>query len=477
VAPADRRQNEVNGSPSRRGLSSVLVVAVTLLGMAGLVVLGASPAGAEPNLPAPYVEVTASGATIVGLQVFANVNLAGGSNPTGTLTFWLFGVNDAQCAQGPIFTSTVAVAGTSMNSDRFTTSAAGTYRWQVSYSGDANNAPVPPSACAAPGSAVVVQQAQTALGVYAAAPLGGSLWATGHIGGLNPTGTITFYLTPPGDMFCSTPPVFTSTVAVNGIGNYVSGRYQYPVGGQYKWRATYSGDANNMGGTITSCLDANAAVIVPPFAAFTYPRNGATNVDPTAAFTWTPAAGASGYFLTVGTTQGGWDLAWSGQLPATQTTFNVGALPSGLLYAAIYTMTNGIWNTYQAITFTAAPNEAGLTTPTNGQANLSTTTPISWTTVPGVSGYALWVGTTYGGADLLGTGLLPATQSSLTPPTLPAGKTLYIIMFTLHHDGTWSRQAVTFSTGAAAQDPLGESQRSAAPPCVPAGAVVGCSGP
>ena len=67
--------------------------------------------------------------------------LSGGVNPTGTIAFKLFGVNDQTCSGAPIFTNTVPVSGsgTYCTSAGFTTVEAGTYHWIATYSGDANN--------------------------------------------------------------------------------------------------------------------------------------------------------------------------------------------------------------------------------------------------------------------------------------------------------------------------------------------------
>ena len=109
----------------------------------GAIFLTAAPA---PALSTPTILSTASTNTTVGLEIFDNVNLSGGSNPTGTLTFNLFGPNDATCSGAVAFTTTLSVNGDgSYNSQHFTTAKAGTYRWVVSYSGDANNSPVGPT--------------------------------------------------------------------------------------------------------------------------------------------------------------------------------------------------------------------------------------------------------------------------------------------------------------------------------------------
>ncbi len=64
-------------------------------------------------------------------------------------------------------------------------------------------------------------------------------------GGTSPTGTITFSLYGPNDATCSATPIFTSTVNVNGNGNYVSANFIPTLPGNYRWIASYSGDSGN----------------------------------------------------------------------------------------------------------------------------------------------------------------------------------------------------------------------------------------
>jgi hypothetical protein len=64
------------------------------------------------------------------------------ANAGGTITFNLFAPSDATCAGTPAFTQTVNVNGNGTYSTTDTTllaSVEGTSRWQVDYSGDANN--------------------------------------------------------------------------------------------------------------------------------------------------------------------------------------------------------------------------------------------------------------------------------------------------------------------------------------------------
>src|SRR6202022_4605740 len=59
----------------------------------------------------PTVVTTASAGVPLGAAISDSATLGGGVNPTGTITFTLFGPNNATCTGAPIFTSTVPVAG------------------------------------------------------------------------------------------------------------------------------------------------------------------------------------------------------------------------------------------------------------------------------------------------------------------------------------------------------------------------------
>jgi len=75
--------------------------------------------------------------------------ISGAFNATGSITFDLFDPSDGTCSGTAAFTQTVTVNGNgtySTTNTSFVASALGTWRWQVSYSGDANNQPTT-SAC------------------------------------------------------------------------------------------------------------------------------------------------------------------------------------------------------------------------------------------------------------------------------------------------------------------------------------------
>ena len=107
-------------------------------------------------LPAPTLTAQASAGVNSGGSISDTATLAGGSAPTGTITFSLYGPNDSSCGGSPVVTVTVSVTGaTSYSSGSFTVTTPGTYCWVASYSGDANNSEVT-TACGDPNESVVV---------------------------------------------------------------------------------------------------------------------------------------------------------------------------------------------------------------------------------------------------------------------------------------------------------------------------------
>jgi len=111
---------------------------------------GPTACGSEPvtvTKASPAISTTASGTVPAGGKISDSAALSGGYNPTGTITFKLYGPGDTTC-QTVLATSTATVTGSgTYGSAVFTTVGAGTYNWVASYAGDANNNPAGPTAC------------------------------------------------------------------------------------------------------------------------------------------------------------------------------------------------------------------------------------------------------------------------------------------------------------------------------------------
>lgn len=221
----------------------------------------------------PTLSTQATVNAAFGSPISDTATLAGGASPTGTITFNAYGPSDANCTGAAVFTDTETVSGNGpyTTTPAFTPTAAGTYRWRASYAGDAQNEAVS-GLCNAANETSTVAQATPTLSTQAtaSATMGGPISDTATLtglGGTTPAGTITFRAYGPNDLTCATV-VFTDTEAVSGNGQYTTNPAFIPAAvGNYRWVASYSGDANNFAVT-GACGDAGetstvVAAVVP----------------------------------------------------------------------------------------------------------------------------------------------------------------------------------------------------------------------
>jgi hypothetical protein len=254
------------------------------------------------------VTTTASASVAIGSAIDDTAHLTGTANqpgtpvinPTtvgaaagGTITFRLYGPDDATCATA-IETSVVNVSG---NNDytassgtltgtlgSLTPTSAGTYRWIANYSGDAPNTLAnTANACNGTNESVIVTPNNPAISTVATSapptgsPLGTAIDDTAHLtgtankpNGSAATGTITFTLYGPNDATCSTA-IETSVVNVSGDGFYSAstgtlsgtlGSLTPTLAGTYRWIAAYSGDLPNTTSVSGSCNDTGEASLL-----------------------------------------------------------------------------------------------------------------------------------------------------------------------------------------------------------------------
>ncbi|HET7489995.1 MAG TPA: hypothetical protein VFJ85_18865 [Acidimicrobiales bacterium] len=207
----------------------------------------------------PTVNTKATPSLTLGKSAADVATLSGGTNPTGTLTFTLYGPGDETCTGTPVFTSSKTVTGNGdYTSESFTPTKVGTYRWLASYSGDANNASVA-AGCGAANEVTKVVEVTPELSTHAppTSSVGQPVADVATLsGGSSPTGTITFTLYGPDDTTCTGTPAFTSSKPVTGNGDVTSDSFTPTAGGTYRWVATYSGDDRNAAVT-AACGAAN----------------------------------------------------------------------------------------------------------------------------------------------------------------------------------------------------------------------------
>ncbi len=224
--------------------------------------------GAIPKLPSITTAPNATSVTLGAnpLTLTDTAMLSGGSSPTGTITFTLYHGTTL------VDTETAAVNGDGGYSTPTgyalpsTGTATGTYQWDATYSGNANNGGA--SDINASNEQVLVSPASPAITTMpnmTSVTLGGNpmtLTDTAVLSaGYSPTGTITFTL------YQGTTLVDTETATVNGDGSYSTPTgYTLPttgtVIGVYQWDATYSGGANNNGASDINAP--NEQVLVSP---------------------------------------------------------------------------------------------------------------------------------------------------------------------------------------------------------------------
>jgi hypothetical protein len=196
----------------------------------------------------PTISTTLSAETItVGGTVHDSATLTGATaNASGTVTYKVY--SNATCdSADPIDAGTKTVSnGLVPDSDPITFNAAGDYYWQAVYSGDANNTGAT-SLCTS--EHLVVVKKTTAMTTAQNlipnddANLSGATSTAG--------GTVTFELFSPADADCSETPAYTQTVNVSGPGTYSTTNTTFIASseGTWRWKVSYSGDANNEGST------------------------------------------------------------------------------------------------------------------------------------------------------------------------------------------------------------------------------------
>jgi len=219
----------------------------------------------------------------VGDNIHDTATIKGLINPdgTGSITFKLY--SDAACAT-EVFSDVVSpipADGDYVSGD-YATTAAVSYYWIASFSGDSNNDPIE-NACGNAGETSVVNKASPNI-ITTPNPTIGVIGVTLNdsadlSGGFNPTGDITFNLYAPSDPTCSGAPAFTNVVTVNGNGVYTtSSGFASNAIDIWHWAAAYSGDSNNNPAS-SACAD-EPVTIYPP--AVTVTGGGQISVpDPT----------------------------------------------------------------------------------------------------------------------------------------------------------------------------------------------------
>lgn len=218
------------------------------------------------------ISTTPSGGAAVGDDVDDTADIATLNTHalTGALTFNLVGPDNCDDL---VTSEVVPIAGDgSYVNTPVAVLMPGTYHWTIHYPGDANHAPYTTD-CALETFTVTDEGAVYSPTIVTnASPTSSEVGLGGAdiaklSGGNFPTGTLTFRLYGPGDPTCSSPAVYTTTVAVD----HDNGLYPCPpkpsfaLAGDYYWTVEYSGDLQNNPIAETSCGDPDEKVTVTTF--------------------------------------------------------------------------------------------------------------------------------------------------------------------------------------------------------------------
>jgi hypothetical protein len=224
------------------------------------------------------------------------------------------------------------------------------------------------------------------------------------------------------------------TTTVNGL----------PTDGSTVYITLYSliaGAWVNNGYTYTAYNVSNANGVM------TAPAPGSTLTGSTVNFSWTAGAGASGYWIDIGSTAGTHDYFSSGNLGNVLTT-TVNGLPTdgSTIYVTLYTLVSGVWvnNAYTYTAFTLTASKGILTTPAPGSTFTGSTVMFNWTAGAGVSAYWMDIGSTAGAHNYFSSGnmgnVLTVTVSGL--PT--TGGAVYVTLYSLV-GGQWLSNAYAYT--------------------------------
>ena len=227
-------------------------------------------------------------------------------------------------------------------------------------------------------------------------------------------------------------PTSTSSETVNSLpidGSTVWARWYYMLSGT--WQHTdYSYTA--FGGS------GSKGVITSPAPSSTLSGSSVT-------FTWSAGAGATQYWLDVGSTLGGQQYATGNRGNVLSTTVNGLPTNGSTIYVTLYSLVSGTWlsNAYTYTAYNVAAAAGVLTTPAPGTTLTGSTVTFDWTAGASATAYWLDVGSTLGGQQYT-TGNLGNVLTKTVSGLPTDGSTIYVTLYSLV-SGNWLSNAYTYT--------------------------------
>jgi hypothetical protein len=216
----------------------------------------------------------------------------------------------------------------------------------------------------------------------------------------------------------STLQATVSGLPTDGSNVYATLYTQFSSGGQWV-KSSY---------TYTAFNAASATGVI------TSPANSSTLSASSVAFSWTAGAGATAYWLDIGSSAGGNNYYSSGNL-GTVLGATVNGLPTdgSTVYATLYSSIGGVW-TPNASSYTAF-NVAGaggvMTSPSNGSILSGSNVTFSWSAGAGASAYWLDVGGTPGANNYYSSGNLGGALTTSVSGLPTDGSNVYATLYSL----------------------------------------------
>ena len=205
-------------------------------------------------------------------------------------------------------------------------------------------------------------------------------------------------------------------------------------------------------GTAWEVSDSTYTAATPTKAVMISPAAGTTLGGSTVSFNWTAGAGASEYWLYVGTTVGSGNLFSHSMALATNQTVTGLPTDGSAIYVRLATKLGSAWEVSDS-TYTAAGGgtsgaKAVMASPTPGSTLAGSSVTFSWNAASGATAYGLHVGSSLGGNNLFS--LVGFTATTYPVTGLPAdGSTIYVRLWT-QFGSVWQSNDYTYTAAGGA---------------------------
>ncbi len=219
------------------------------------------------------------------------------------------------------------------------------------------------------------------------------------------------------DLYAGIETTQARTLIVPGDGRRVHVTLHSLIGGAWQ--------SNSYWFTAPTLPDGGAAQI-------TSPAIGSTLASTSLPLTWSASAGATQYYLFVGTTPGAYDIHIGNEGANLTRTLTVPA-DGRPVYVTLYSLLNASWRQSSAWFLTAntavGSKPALITSHANGATLPGAMNTFNWAGGVGVTQYALWIGSSPGAYDLWASADALSTSRTVTLPT--DGRKIHLTLWSL----------------------------------------------